>query len=121
MNVNRDTLEDQLQNHEAKLGELKSFAKELKAMSDRHGTESPQFEEDLFEAEHNVTFYEAEVARLRAEIGKLGDTPTPPRGDSGGGGGLPRVSKQGVGGLIIGLAAGALVALGLKSRRGGKD
>ncbi len=120
MNVSRDTLEDHLQDHEAKLGGLKAYLKELNAMTDKHGTAHEHFEEDLVETEHNIKFYEAEVVRLKSEIGKHGDKPVPGPKDSGGGG-SPRVSKQGIGALIIGLAAGALVALGLKSRRGGKD
>jgi hypothetical protein len=119
MNVTRDTLEDQLQNHEAKLRELRAFVSELKATAARHGTEGEHFEGELFEAEHNVEFYEAEAARLRAEIGKHGDRPAAPRGGPVGGG-APRVSKQSVGALVVALAAGALVALGLKARRGGK-
>lgn len=110
MNESRDTLEDRLQDYETRLGGLKSFVKELNARAAEHGTEREHFETDIFEAEHNVTFYEAEVARLKDEIKNLG-----------GGGPKPGPvlkSKKGIGALIVGLAAGGLVALGLKARRG---
>ncbi len=115
MNVSRDTLEDQLQDYEARLGGLKSFIKELNARAAEYGTDREHFEQDLFEAEHNVEFYGSEVARLKAEISKLGDKPTPAPDEPG----KPRTSKKGVGALVVGLLAGALVAIGLKSRRGG--
>lgn len=118
MNESRDTLEDRLQDYEARLGGLKSFVKELNARADEHGTAREHFEEDLFEAEHNVKHYEGEVAHLKAEIKKLGGG-----GGSkpGGGGGPVLKSKKGIGIVVIGLGAAALAALGLKSRRGGKD
>jgi hypothetical protein len=118
MNVTRDTLEDQLQNYETQLSGLKSFIRELKARTAEHGTEREHFETDLFEAEHNIQFYESEVARLKAEIAEHGGKPTP----SPNGPGTPRTAKKGVGALVIGLLAGALVAVGIKkSRRGGKS
>ena len=120
MNESRDTLEDRLQNYEARLGGLKSFVKELNARADEHGTAREHFEEDLVEAEHNLKFYEEGIAQTKAALAKLGDAPGP----GGGGGTTPGTglkSKKGIGALLIGLAAAALVAVGLKSRRGGKD
>lgn len=118
MNESRDSLEDRLQDYEARLGGLKSFLKELNDRVEEHGTGREQVEEDLFEAEHNVKFYEEGVAQLKAQLAKLGDAPKPDRQGTGGVGPVLK-SKKGVGALIVGLAAGALVALGLKSRRGG--
>lgn len=120
MNESRDTLEDRLQNYETRLGGLKSFVKELNNRAAEHGTEREHFEEGLFEAEHNIQFYESEVARLKAEIKNPGGGgATPGRPETGRGPVLK--SKKGVGALVVALAAGALVTLGLKSRRGGKD
>ena len=124
MNESRDTLEDRLQDYEARLGGLKSFVKELNDRAAEHGTAREHLEEDLFEAEHNVKHYEEGVAQLKAQIAKLGDVPNPGRrGTGGGGGGVgPALkSKKGIGIVMIGLGAAALAALGLKSRRGGKD
>lgn len=118
MNETRDALEDRLQDYEARLGGLKSFVKELNDRAAEHGTDREHFAEDLLEAEHNVSFYESEVARLRAEIKNLGGSKP---GRKGTGLGPAIKSKKGVGALIVGVLAGALVAIGLKSRRGGKD
>ena len=118
MNESRDTLEDRLQNYEARLGGLKSFVKELNARTEEHGTAREHFEEDLVEAEHNLKFYEEGIAQTRAALAKLGDAPGP--GGCGTRPGTGLKSKKGIGALLIGLAAAALVAVGLKSRRGGK-
>jgi len=125
MSENRDTLEDRLQDFGAKLGGLKSFVKELGHHVDKHGTPHEHVREDLLEAENNIKFYEAGIEDARARLAKLGDAPKPgAQGTSGGGNGVgigPALkSKKGVGALILGLAAAALVAVGLKSRRGRK-
>lgn len=120
MNESRDTLEDRLQNYEAQLGGLKSFIKELNASADKHETPREHLEEDLVEAEHNVKFYEEGIEQVKAQLSKLGDAPKPYSPGAGGGGIVPVLkSKKGVGALVLGLAAAALVALGLRARRGG--
>lgn len=120
MNETRDALEDRLQDYEARLGGLKSFVKELNDRAAEHGTDREHFAEDLLEAEHNVSFYESEVTRLRAEIKNLGGGGSKP-GRKGTGLGPAIKSKKGVGALVVAALAGVLVAFGLKSRRGGKD
>ena len=122
MNVNSDALEDQLQDYEAQLKSLNSYIKELKAQTAKHGTDEAQYEVDLMEAEHNVKYYEEEIARLKYEIGKTG------KGGGGSGGGgivLPPKVKQGLVPVLISsisFLAGALLGSKLKSRRGdGKD
>ena len=118
MNESRDTLEERLQDYEARLGGLKSFVKELNDKVAEHGTERDHVHEDLLEAEHNVKFYEDGVAQLKAQLAELGDAPKPGRPYAGGVGPVLK-SKKGIGALVVGLLAGALVAIGLKSRRGG--
>ena len=121
MNESRETLEDRLQNYEAQLGGLKSFVKELNHHADKHETPREHLEEDLLEAEHNIKFYEEGIEHVKAQLAKLGDAPQPGRPGAGGGGIGPVLkSKKGIGAIVVGLAAAALVALGLKkSRRGG--
>lgn len=120
MNVNRDVLEDLLQDYQAQLKSLNSYIKELKRQTDKHGTDEEHYEVDLLEAEHNVTYYEDEIARLKDEIKQTGRG----GGASGGGGGvvLPPKVKQGLVPVIlssISFMAGALLGSKLKSRRGG--
>jgi hypothetical protein len=123
MNASRESLEDQLQEHEAELRSLKSYRKELSDMTAKHGTDRDQFESDLREVEHNVEYYEGEVARIKSELKEIGgDTPykggsAPPYGapDTV----LPRTMKQGVGSLlfsVISFGAGVLLGSKLSSR-----
>lgn len=118
MKANREMLEDQLDRYQRQLSGLKSFMKELKAMTDRHGTEKEHFHEDLIEAEHNIKFYEGEIARLKKEIDKS------PSGQGGKDSILPRTAKQGIGSAIlssISFLAGAVLGSKLKSKKGGKE
>ena len=121
MDENREMLEDHLERYEAQLRSLNSFLKELKDKTAEHGTDKAHFEEDLIEAEHNVTFYEGEIARLKKELGgsyKGAGTRTVP--DSV----LPRTAKQGVGSFVISaisFVSGALLGSKLKARRDSKD
>jgi|ERR1044071_1023471 hypothetical protein len=122
MNVNRDMLEDQLQDYETQLKCLKSYLKELNDMTAKHGTDREHFESDLFEAEHNIKYYGGEIARLKKEIRAL------EKASGTGGGGpatmLPQTVKQGVGLLILSalsFGVGALLGSTLNSRQGGKD
>ncbi|HYN85347.1 MAG TPA: hypothetical protein VER32_08850 [Pyrinomonadaceae bacterium] len=104
-----------LSRYESELAELKSFIRELKARVAEHGTEPEHYAEDLSEAEHNVTYYEGEIARLRAEGGGYG---------GGGHTTPPHTSMPGVGSLIvsaISFAAGVLIGSSLRTRRGDTD
>ncbi|HYH87494.1 MAG TPA: DUF1508 domain-containing protein [Pyrinomonadaceae bacterium] len=50
---------------EDKLKGLNAYIKELKDKAAKHGTQSEHYEEDLMEAEHNLKYYEGEMARLK--------------------------------------------------------
>jgi chromosome segregation ATPase len=119
MHASRKILEDHLQRYEMQLRSLNSYIKELSDRTAELGTDRAQFEDDLFEAENNVKYYEAEIARIKTEIGepaKAGRTQTGAEGTI-----LPQTVKQGIGSFIfsaIGFVAGALLGSRLKSRRG---
>lgn len=68
MKHDRDTLEAQLQEYEEQLRSLNSYVRELKAKPAEHGTAGEHFESDLSEAEHNIKFYEGEIARVKGEL-----------------------------------------------------
>ncbi len=76
MNDNREMLEDQLVRFEAQLRGLNSYIKELNDRTAEHGTGREHFEGDLVEAQNNVNYYEAEVARIRGLIGEGSDGAT---------------------------------------------
>ena len=116
MKASHEMLEDQLENYQESLGELGSYVKELKTMTARYGTDKQHFEDDLREAQHNISFYEAEIARLKKEIGEP-KRPGPTQ---------PRVgpTKPGITSLIfssIGFIAGTLFGSTLRSRKGNED
>ena len=115
MKAKRDVLEDQMQEYEQQVRELKSYIRELTDQAARHGTEKSEYEIDVIEAEHNVKYYEAEIARIRKELG----------GGSHGGGRhhagtiLPRTARQGIGSFVfsaIGFVAGAFLGSIIKSK-----
>ncbi|HUQ33960.1 MAG TPA: hypothetical protein VM095_17700 [Pyrinomonadaceae bacterium] len=119
MKANREMLEDQQQRYETQLKGLKSYVKELKDMSAKHGTDPWQLEEDLREAECNIKYYEGEVARVKSEMGESG-AEAPAKGEADNL--LPRTLKQGLGSLIfssISFVAGAV--LGSKLKSGAKE
>jgi uncharacterized protein YegP (UPF0339 family) len=68
MKANYEMLEVKLKNYEGQLKGLHSYIKELKDKTAEHGTQSEYYGEDLMEAEHNVEFYEGELARIRELI-----------------------------------------------------
>ena len=70
MKPHHETTEEQLQDFERELRSLNSYVKELKAKTAEHGTACEHFEGDLMEAEHNIKFYEAEIARIKGQIGE---------------------------------------------------
>ena len=121
MKPDRAMLERQLHTNEQKLQGLKSYLKELSAMTDKHGTDKEHFGEDLVEGEHNITYYEGEIARIKHELGKLPKTGSRPTGS---GSILPKTPKQGVSSIIfssIGFVAGAIFGVTMKSRGQNKD
>ena len=119
MKPDRAMLERQLHTNEQKLQGLKSYLKELSAMTDKHDTDKQHFEEDLLEAEHNITYYEGEIARIKQELGK-----SPKKSSTVTDSILPKTPKQGVSSLIfssIGFVAGAIFGVTMKSRGQNKD
>jgi len=76
MKANHETLEEQLKDYEGQLKGLTSYVKELKDKSAQHGTQKEHFEGDLTEAEHNIKYYEDEIARLRELIGEKSEGAT---------------------------------------------
>lgn len=70
MNENSEILQTQLEKYEAQLKCFKSYIRELNDRTAEHGTEREHFETDLLEAEHNVKYYEAEIALVREQINK---------------------------------------------------
>lgn len=124
MKVNRAVLEQQIEENRAQLRGLNSYIKELSDMTAKHGTEKDQFEDDLMEAQHNVKFYEEEIAQLKQHIKELPESDHPSTGAPPI---LPKTVKQGVGSLLftsIGFVAGVLLGTRLTSGRrdkGGAD
>ena len=121
MKSSREILDDQLTRYEKQLGGLKSYIKELKEMTAKHDTEQEHFADDLAEAEHNVSYYEGEIARIKREVGESAPAGSAPaRADAS----LPQTAKRGLGSLIfsaIGFVSGMLLASRLKSRRNSQD
>lgn len=104
-------LEDQLEDYSAQLKSLNSYITELKSTTAKHGTDPPQFEDDLREADHNLQYYQGEIARLKKE---LESNPAKP--------GI--IAKPGVLSLVlspISFLVGALLGSRLKTRRDSRD
>jgi hypothetical protein len=118
MKAIRDVLEDQMQEYERQVTGLKAYIKELRDTAEKHGTEKSEYETDLIEAEHNIKYYEAEIERIRKEVGgSRGGGRHPQAGTI-----LPRTVRQGVGFFIcsaIGFVAGAFLGSQITSK--GKD
>ena len=70
MQPDHDTLEAQLKEYEEELRGLNSYVKELACMTAEHGTDREHYEVDLIEAEHNIKYYEDEIARIKDELEK---------------------------------------------------
>src|ERR671916_425773 len=68
--------EDEPRGYEGQLRGLRSYVRELKETAAAHGTEPEHFEHDLTEAEHNIKYYEDEVARIKGQLGKGSDGAT---------------------------------------------
>jgi hypothetical protein len=121
MKPDRATLERQLHTNEQKLQGLRSYLKELSAMTDKHGTDKEHFGEDLLETEHNITYYEGEISRIKRELGK---SPKTGSSSTGSDSFLPKTPKQGVSSLLfssIGFVAGAIFGVTMKARGKNKD
>jgi len=106
MKAKRDVLEDQLQEYEEQVRGLKAYVKELTDQAARHGTEKSEFEMDVIEAEHNVKFYEGEIASIRKEVGGRRGTLR------------ARTARQGIGFFAftaVGFVAGVFLGSQLKS------
>jgi uncharacterized protein YegP (UPF0339 family) len=73
MEADHAMLEAQLREYEGQLRSLTSYIKELKDRTAEHGTEKEHFEVDMTEAEHNIKYYEDEIARIRKLIGEGSD------------------------------------------------
>jgi len=70
MKADHEMLEAHLKDYEGQLRSLTSYVKELKGKAAEHGTEKEHFEGDLTEAEHNIKYYEGEIARIKELMGK---------------------------------------------------
>jgi uncharacterized protein YegP (UPF0339 family) len=70
MKADHETLEDRLRNYEEELRGSRSYVKELKDRTAEHGTQSEHFAVDLAEAEHNIKYYEGEIAQIKELIEK---------------------------------------------------
>ena len=112
MNATREMLEVSLQDYQRQLGSLNSYLGALKERVEQHGTSPELFEEDLLEAEHNVEYYEAEVARLTKELGRTENAAEQAQGL------LARVPKPDGNALILAsitFAAGILVGFSINA------
>ncbi|MBD0373763.1 MAG: hypothetical protein ICV60_23225 [Pyrinomonadaceae bacterium] len=114
MNNNPELLKDQLEEYEEELKGIKSYVKELNDMTARHGTDSEVVKDDLFEAESNSNYYEAEITRIKRELGQSGIAP---KVQAAAKAVMPQTAKQGVGSLLfssIGFLAGLLLGTRLQ-------
>lgn len=70
MKASNEMLQEQLKDYEGQFRGLNAYLKELKARVAEHDTPSEHFETDLREAEHNIKYYEGEIARICEQIEK---------------------------------------------------
>lgn len=73
MKADQEMFEDQLKDYEEQLRGLNFYIKELEVKTAELGTPREHFEEELVEAEHNVKYYEGEIARIRETTEKEPD------------------------------------------------
>ena len=116
MKASREILEDRLKGRQDELNSLRSYVTELKAMTARYGTDPAQFEDDVREAEHNITYYEAQCTGLESEIATCASSKPTQTGGSR----APQSLRPGISSVIfssIGFVAGALLGSRVKSRK----
>jgi chromosome segregation ATPase len=70
MQASREMLKDRLERYEQELRELHSFLQELDTTTAKYNTPSEQVEEDIREANHNIKFYEGEIAEIKKMLWK---------------------------------------------------
>jgi hypothetical protein len=117
MKISSEELGDRLENYEDELKGFRSYVQELQTMTAKLGTDKEQFEIDLLEAQHNIKFYEGEIAEIKDARGK----------SAKGGGGQHRGGAatadgpgKGITSVIfssIGFIVGAIFGSRLKSRK----
>ena len=76
MKADNEMFKVKLKNYEEQLRGLNSYIKELKDRTAEHGTQKELYEEDLLEAEHNVKYYEDELAHIKELIVEEADDVT---------------------------------------------
>lgn len=69
MKPSRTQLEADLADYENQLNSLNSFLQALQERTEEYGTGREHFEADLTEAQHNIKYYEGEIARIKKELG----------------------------------------------------
>jgi hypothetical protein len=118
MNIGSDDLEDRVENYKDELKGIKSYVKELQTMTAKHGTDPEQYEVDLMEAQHNIEFYEGEIAECKNAMGK---SPKPGGGYGGAGATPANGPNKGITSVIVSSVSfilGAILGSTLKSRSG---
>lgn len=121
MNKNHRTLENMVEDYELQMKGLNSYIKELTDRTKEHGTDSEHFEVDLMEAQHNVKYYEGEIAHIKKELSEADKTTGTPDDPTTV---LQQILKPDIGTLIlasVSFVAGAILASQLSSRLGSKD
>ncbi len=114
----RKILESQLEDYASRMNSLYSFITELNSTAGRLGTDREQFEQDLIEAEHNVEYYQSQIARIKKELAASDSTATALTSKPA------MITKPGIIALAlspISFFAGALLGSRLKSRRDNPD
>ncbi|HEX8144144.1 MAG TPA: hypothetical protein VF553_16200 [Pyrinomonadaceae bacterium] len=121
MNNQREILEDQLESYEAQLRAVESFIRELNDTTAKVGADRSQFADDLFEAEHNLKYYQDASERVRKELADLDKKKETRKEDE-------PVSNQAlrecIGALLVSsvsFAAGMLVGSKLRSKSGSEE
>lgn len=68
MKADHAKLAEECKDYAEQLRGLNSYIKELKDKTAQHGTQTEAFADDLMEAEHNVKYYEGEIALIKKLI-----------------------------------------------------
>jgi peptidoglycan hydrolase CwlO-like protein len=116
MKISSEELGDRLENYEDELKGFRSYVQELQTMTAKLGTDKEQFEIDLLEAQHNIKFYEGEIAEIKDARGKSAKG----GGQHRGGAATADGPGKGITSVIfssIGFIVGAIFGSRLKSRK----